>query len=117
MSVNDKHLAQTLVEGYYALVGNQQRSVVVCLSDVGISHYFKLRLSTGKAKLEVVWHHKIALPNYPPKCEEYIASLYICSYMYVYKHVYMYMYSHEGTDLCQFSSSLILASVCRNSST
>ena len=38
VSVDGKKLAQTLVEGYYLLLGGNQKYVVVGLSDVGVTH-------------------------------------------------------------------------------
>ena len=41
-SVKDNDLAQAFVQAYCALLGNDISSVVVVLTDVGVSHYFKL---------------------------------------------------------------------------
>ena len=38
-----KDLAQTLIEGYYALMGDES-SIVVALTNVAVTHFFKLKI-------------------------------------------------------------------------
>ena len=69
--VNAKHLAQTIVEGYYLMMGSLQQinHVVVALTDVANTHYFRLRLATptgGRKELEVDWHHCVAFKEWMP---------------------------------------------------
>ena len=77
-TLNDKDLAQTVVEGYYLLMGSQQGidNIVVALTDVAVTHYFKLKLPATRDKkeprreLDVAWHHTVALGSYPPTSME-----------------------------------------------
>ena len=71
--MNGKHLAQTLVEGYYVMMGSEwgMDTIVVAVTDVAITHYFKLKLPSTRPKdqrreLEVVWHYTMKLQKYPP---------------------------------------------------
>ena len=71
-SLNPSHLAQTIVQGYYALLGASQ-DVVLALTDIGTTHYFKLKIPSTRAAnnmvprhLELEWYKKIVLPQYPP---------------------------------------------------
>ena len=66
--LNGRHLAQTLVEGYYCLLGSGVDSLVVALTSVDITHFFKIRLPATRGGveehervLEVVWHHRVAV--------------------------------------------------------
>ena len=45
-TVSAKDLAQTLVEGYYAVMGSSTNitSIVVALTSIEVTHYFKLQL-------------------------------------------------------------------------
>lgn len=74
-NVNDKHLAQTLVEGYYTMLGGKCDSIVVALTDIAATHYFKLKLPTtrpsaSERSCEVVWHHAVVLDKYPLSSKE-----------------------------------------------
>ena len=56
-------------------MGSQQGidNVVVALTDVAVTHYFKLKLPTirePRRELDVAWHHTVALENYPPTSME-----------------------------------------------
>ena len=69
--VDGKHLAQTLVEGYYTMLGRECASVVMALTDVASTHYFKVRLPITRGgelsrSLEVEWHTTCILQAYPP---------------------------------------------------
>ena len=69
------NLAQTVVEGYYALVNNTMDCIVVVLSDIEKSHFFKLKKIEDKEKsLEVVWHHCVVISPYPPEKEDCLSS-------------------------------------------
>ena len=70
------NLAQTVVEGYYALVNNAMDCIVVVLSDIERSHFFKLKkIEDNKEKsLEVVWHHCVIISPYPPEKEDCLSS-------------------------------------------
>ena len=70
-TVNAKNLAQTLVEGYYVLMGGDlTTSVIVALTDVAVTHYFKINLRNTEM-LEVEWHrqcsstHQLLLMMWP----------------------------------------------------
>lgn len=82
-SVCENDLAQAMVEGYYALLGCDVdlSSIVVALTDVGTTHYFKLKLpitrnssssssSSHSRNLELVWYEKVELSDYPPQKKE-----------------------------------------------
>ena len=49
-SVEASKLAQAIVDGYYALLGAPQdlQGIIVGLTDIGITHYFKLKLPTTR---------------------------------------------------------------------
>ena len=79
-------LAQTLVQGYYALLGAHKEltSVVVALTDISTTHYFKLRFPLAKRgtrtadnpadlpkQMELLWYKCIDLPDYPPTEKEH----------------------------------------------
>ena len=81
VSVDENYLAQAIVEAYYALLGGEVDlpSIVVGLTDVGTTHYFRLRFpvtrssssfSSPPRKLELLWYERIFLENYPPKVKE-----------------------------------------------
>lgn len=72
-TIDAKHLAQTLVEGYYVLMGSEcdMESIVVALTDVAITNYFKIKLPVtrdrdSRRSLEVVWHKPLNMHRYPP---------------------------------------------------
>ena len=66
-TVNEKNLAQTIVEGYYCLLGCGVTYIIVALTDIATTHYFKLKLlTTGERKLEVIWYYSVTFPVYPP---------------------------------------------------
>ena len=85
-SVSENDLAQAVVEAYYALLGCDVDlpSIVVALTDVGITHYFHLKLpitrnsgsssssspSSRYRKLELVWYERVMLRDYPPQKKE-----------------------------------------------
>ena len=87
--LNGRHLAQTLVEGYYCLLGSGVDSLVVALTlaltSVDITHFFKIRLPATRGGveehervLEVVWHHWVAVPPFPKRiCKETELPLHI----------------------------------------
>ena len=39
-----KDIAQTFVEGYYTLIGQQTTSIVIALTSVAVTHYFLVKL-------------------------------------------------------------------------
>ena len=65
-SVDPANLAQAVMEGYYTLLEAPQelKSIIVGLTDIGVTHYFKLKLpSTRKSTtilrhLELIWYQK-----------------------------------------------------------
>ena len=71
-----KDIAQTLVEGYYTMLGSEfeQTSIVVALTSIEVTHYFKIRLPITRSEsrhLEIVWHHQVVvLGQYPPENAE-----------------------------------------------
>lgn len=72
-SVEAPNLAQAIVEGYYALLGAPQdlQAIVIGLTDIGVTHYFKLKLPTTRNNttprhMELLWYQRIQLNNYPP---------------------------------------------------
>ena len=75
-TINVKNLAQTLVEGYYVLMGTELTSVIVALTDVAVTHYFKIKLhSTSNTEmLEVEWHKPFTMQHYPPTSIDDVAN-------------------------------------------
>ena len=70
-------MAQTLVEGYYAMLGGvpTTSSLVVCLTNIEVSHFFLLKTPATRDReerrhLEVVWHNAIFIDAYPPRRQE-----------------------------------------------
>ncbi len=55
-TVDPKFLGQLFVEAIYTLQGNDIVSIVACLTDGGIFHFFKTTLS-DRNLLDVVWVH------------------------------------------------------------
>lgn len=47
--IDEKHLSQTLVEGYYVMLGSTPDGdfIVVALTSMLVTHYFKLKLPTS----------------------------------------------------------------------
>ena len=68
-SVNPKNLAQTLVEGYYVLMGGDLPSVIVSLTDIGVTHYFKIKLHNTEM-LVVEWYRSFKMEQYPPTSDD-----------------------------------------------
>lgn len=72
-SINGKQLAQVLVEGYYGLIGCEKNisAIVVALTDINSTHFFKLRLPTTRTPcgkhLELMWYKKIEIKEFPPE--------------------------------------------------
>ena len=67
--IKECHLAQTIVEGYYTLLHKSLPYVVVAITNISITHYFKLVLSSeSEPNVQVVWHHCLQI-SYPPKEE------------------------------------------------
>ena len=69
--VDAKHLAQTLVEGYYTMLSRECDSVVMALTNVASTHSFKVRLPITRGgqlsrSLEIEWHTACILQAYPP---------------------------------------------------
>lgn len=69
-TLDEKSLAQTIVEGFYLMMGEGCDSIVVGLTNIAVTHYFGLKLPSTRASsqdrsLEVAWHHQIAFENYP----------------------------------------------------
>lgn len=67
-----RDIAQTLVEGYYAMLSSEfgQTSMVVALIDIEATRYFKIRLPVTRSEsrhMEVVWHHQVVIGEYPPE--------------------------------------------------
>lgn len=76
-NVKVMHLAQVLVQGYYALLGNSSLcTIVVALTDIATTHFFKLKLPSTRPiagvpkNVDLVWHKCLMLPRYPPTQEE-----------------------------------------------
>ena len=76
-----KDIAQTLVEGYYTMLGGDNvTSVVVALTNIQVTHFFRLQLPVtrdveAQRHLEVTWHHELMLENYPPSKVEVLSPL------------------------------------------
>ena len=83
VSVDENYLAEAVVEAYYALLGGEVDlpSIVVWLTDVGTTHYFRLRFPVTRSssyspppppprKLELLWYERICLEIFPPKAKE-----------------------------------------------
>ena len=74
-NVKVSHLAQALVQGYYALLGSAS-TIVVALTDIATTHFFKLKLKSTRSRDEVprnidlVWYKCLVLPRYPPTRKE-----------------------------------------------
>ena len=74
-SVKAKDLAQCLVEAYYVLIGSTVPHMVVALTELAVTHYFKVKLPSTRGKadrrhLEVIWHNCVVLRSYPPERED-----------------------------------------------
>ena len=62
-------MAQTIVEGYYTLLNKTLPHIVVAITNILITHYFKLILSPdSQPNIEVKWHHLFEI-RYPPEEE------------------------------------------------
>ena len=46
--VDQQQLGQALTQRYYALRRFQVTSIVVCLTDLSVFHYFEMKLRTGE---------------------------------------------------------------------
>ena len=83
-TLDEKNLAQTLIEGYYLMMGSEDLdSVVVALTSVAVTHFLKLKLPTTRdtkytRHLEVVWHHVVVMQSYPPAQKEDVAPFIDC---------------------------------------
>ena len=78
-TLDEKNLAQTLLEGYYLMMGSEDSNcVVVALTSVAVTHLFKLKLPTTRdtkytRHLEVVWHQVTVMQSDPPAKKEDVA--------------------------------------------
>ena len=62
-------MAQTIVEGYYTLLNKSLPHIVVAITNISVTHYFKLVLSPdSQPKVDVVWHKLLEI-SYPPTDE------------------------------------------------
>ena len=50
VTINAKNLSQTLVEGYYVLVGSDLKFVIITVTDVAVIHYFKIKLPSTRGR-------------------------------------------------------------------
>ena len=76
-NVDGKHLAQAIIEGYYVMRGSRQKlnTVIVALTDVANTHFFKLVLPSSEEKLlEVLWHHFFAFQEWIPRRQEEVVN-------------------------------------------
>ena len=78
-NVDKKHLAQLFVEAYYLLIGHESsvNTIVVALTSVAVTHYFKLKLPSTRASkrhIEVVWHRTVQLKTYPPADVKHLST-------------------------------------------
>ena len=72
-----KDIAQTLVEGYYTMLGSEfeQTSIMVALTSHEATHYFKIRLPITRSEsrhMEIVWHQQVVIDQYPPENMEQV---------------------------------------------
>ena len=74
-NISPRDLAQTIV-GYYALVSHNLGSIVVVLSDIATSHFFKLNKieDNPEKSLDVVWYHCNIIKPYPPEEKDHLLS-------------------------------------------
>ena len=80
-TLDEKNLAQTLIEGYYLMMRSEESNcVVVALTSVAVTHFLKLKLPTTRDKkytrhLEVVWHQVTVMQSCPPAKKEDVAFI------------------------------------------
>ena len=57
-TMNDKHLAQTLVEGYYLMKAGENDKIVVVITSLAVSYFFGVEIHRNISSACVFQHQK-----------------------------------------------------------